>query len=121
MREAGEKNSQPIERATSQCNNAPSFTVQPQSTKERSTTQHENADRKGQCFFLDAPSELLCQWHSENAPGVNSAERDLDEDSRDRDYLTIIRAHRLIILELSTASLFVSHRDSLCRYARHNW
>ena len=51
MREAGEKNSQPIERATSQCNDARSFAVQPQSTKERGKAQHENADRKGQRYF----------------------------------------------------------------------
>jgi hypothetical protein len=60
---------------------------------------------------------LLCQWHSENAPSVNSTERNLEKHSRDRDYPTIIRAHSLIILELSTAPLLVSHRESLCRYA----
>ena len=51
MGEAGEKNSHPVKHATGQRNDARSFAVQPQSTKERGKSQHENADRKGQRYF----------------------------------------------------------------------
>src|SRR4029077_9176451 len=71
MREAGEKNSQPIKRATSQCNDAGSLAVQPQPAKERSTAQHENTNRKRERYFRDTPPELLCERDSENAPSID--------------------------------------------------
>ena len=49
--EAGEKNSQPIEGSAGQRNNARSFAVQPQATKERGTSKDKNANRKRQCYF----------------------------------------------------------------------
>src|ERR1700736_5552063 len=100
MREAGEKNSDSIKRATGQCHDARSFAVQPQSAEERGKSQHKNADRKRQRYFRNAPTELLREWRSENAPCINGAKRDLKEHSRDCDYPAIIRAHDLIIAGL---------------------
>src|ERR1700682_3250503 len=100
MREAGERNSEPIERAAGQCNDARPRAVQPQATEERSKPQDKNADRKRQRYFRDAPAELLRERRAENAPGIDRTERDLEEHARDCDYPAIIRAHDLIIMGL---------------------
>ena len=46
MSEAGEKNSQPIERTTGQRDHARSFAVQPQAAEKCSKAQDKDADRK---------------------------------------------------------------------------
>jgi hypothetical protein len=51
MCEAGEKNSQPIESTTGQCDDAWSFAVQPKATEEGGKSQDKNADRKCQRYL----------------------------------------------------------------------
>src|SRR5205807_10120597 len=58
MREAGEKNSQSIERPARQCNDARPFSIQPQATKERGNAQDKNADRERQHNLRNPPPEL---------------------------------------------------------------
>src|SRR6266850_3872735 len=93
MREAGEKDSQTVESAAGQCDDARSFAIQPQAAEERSEAKNKNADRKGQRYFGDAPTELFREWNAENAPGVDRAQRDLQKHSRDCDDPAIARSH----------------------------
>src|SRR6267143_4757818 len=93
MREAGEKDSQTVKRATSQCDDARSPAIQPQAAEERSKSKNKNADRKGQRDFGNAPAELFREWDTENAPGVYRAQRDLQKHSRDCDDPAIARSH----------------------------
>ena len=71
MREAGEKNSQAIERPAGQGNDARPPAIQPQATKERGDAQDKNADRERQRYFRNAPAELLRERYTENAPGID--------------------------------------------------
>src|SRR5437667_12854229 len=121
MREAGEKNSQGIERPARERNHARPFSIQPKATEKRGNAQHKNADRERQRYFRNTPAELLRERDTKNAPGINRTQRDLEKHSRDCDYPAIIRTHRLIILALLTASLLVSYRGSLCRCTNAPW
>src|SRR5258708_23122616 len=93
MGEAGEKDSQTVEGAAGQRDDARSFAIQPQAAEERSKPKNKNADRKGQRDFGDAPTELFREWKAENAPGVDRAHRDLQKHSRDCDDPAIARSH----------------------------
>ena len=70
MGEAGEKNSQPIERAAAQRNDARPFSIQPEAPEERGKSQDENTDRKRQGYLRNAPSKLFRQRDAENAPAM---------------------------------------------------
>src|ERR1700732_1993872 len=98
MREAGEKNSQAIEYAAGQCHDSRSFAVQPQTTEERSNAQDKNADRKRQRYFRNAPTELLRKRNTENAPGIDGTQRNLEEDTCDCDYPSIISSHKFLLM-----------------------
>src|SRR5580700_8355713 len=115
MREAGEKNSQPVESAPSQGNDAGSFAVQPKAAEERGKSQDKNADREGQCDFGNTPPKLLRQRDTENAPSVDRAERDLQKHACNCDYPTIIRSHGSITTELSKCHSLETRRRSPCR------
>src|SRR5260370_32104586 len=93
MREAGEKDAEPVEPAAAQRDNARSFAIQPQAAEERRKSQNENTDRKRQGYLRDAPSELLRERRAENAPGIDCTQRDLETHSRHRDYPAITRSH----------------------------
>src|SRR6266404_5646032 len=99
MREAGEEDSQTVESAAGQCDDARSFAIQPQATEECSKSKNKNADRKGQRDFGNAPAELFREWNTENAPGVDRAQRNLQKHSGDCDYPAIARSHGSIIAE----------------------
>src|ERR1700719_2777622 len=96
MREAGEKDSQTVKRATSQCDDARSFAIQPQAAEERGKPKNKNADGKGQRDFGNAPAKLFREWNAENAPGVDRAQRDLQKHSGDCNQPTIARSHGLV-------------------------
>src|ERR1700731_1553308 len=117
MGETGEKNSEPVERTASQCNDARPFAVRPETAEERGKSQNENADRKREGYLRNAPSELLRERRAENAPRIDRTERDLEEHSRDRDYPAIIGSHRLIITALSQHHSWELHRRLPCRCA----
>src|SRR5438874_3619440 len=97
MGEVGEKNSQSIERAAAQRNDARPFSIQPEAPEERGKSQDENTDRKRQGYLRNAPSKLFRQRDAENAPGIDGAERDLEKHSRDGDYPPIVCSHKLLL------------------------
>src|SRR5258707_106519 len=101
MREAGEKDSQAVKRAAGQCDDARSFAIQPQAAEERGKSKNKNADRKGQRDFGNAPAKLFREWDTENAPGIDRAQRDLQKYSGDCDDPAIARWHGSTIAELS--------------------
>src|SRR6266403_3371347 len=101
MREAGEEDSQTVEGAAGQCDDARSFAIQPQAAEERSKSKNKDADRKGQRDFGNAPAKLFREWNTENAPGVYCAQRNLQKHSRDCDDPAIARSHGSTIAELS--------------------
>src|SRR5438552_7687434 len=117
MREAGEKDSQAVKRATSQCDDARSLAIQPQAAEERSKPKNKNADRKGQRYFGDAPAELLREWDTENAPGIDRAESDLQKHSSDCDDPATARSHALITMELPKCRPWESRRRLPCRFS----
>src|SRR4029077_835956 len=93
MREAGEKDSQTVEGAAGQRDDARAFAIQPQAAEEGSKSKNTNTNREGQRDFGDAPTELFRQWNAENAPGVDRAQRDLQKNSGDYDDPAIPRSH----------------------------
>src|SRR6267154_1385887 len=115
MGEAGEKNSESVKRASGQCNNAWPCAIQPQTAEERGKSKNENADREGQGYFRNAPAELFRKRDTEDAPGIDRAERDLQTHSCDCNYPTIIRLHDLITAALPKCHSWGSRRRSPCR------
>src|SRR5207302_1211303 len=57
--EARQENTEAIECSAGQRDNAGSFSVHPQPAEERSETEHEDADSKGECDLRNTPSKLL--------------------------------------------------------------
>jgi hypothetical protein len=57
--------------------------------KKSRHTVHKKADRKGQGYFGTAPSKLLGERNAKYAPGIDSAQRGLQEDTSDTNIPTI--------------------------------
>jgi hypothetical protein len=57
--------------------------------KKSRHTEHKKADRKGYGDFGTAPSKLLGERNAKYAPGIDSAQRGLQEDTSDTNIPTI--------------------------------
>jgi hypothetical protein len=48
-------------------------------------------------YFRDAPAELLRERDTENAPGIDRTQRDLEKHSRDCNRPSVISSHKFLL------------------------
>jgi len=126
-REARQKNAEAIERSPGERDDPRPFSIHPQTAKERSEAEHENADGEGERDLRNAPAKLFRQRDAKHTPRVNGAQHDLEKHTGYRDHPAIRsfhNSHRRLHLQTNRAVTedWLAHRAFEARFiTRRNW
>src|SRR5260370_903091 len=71
IRQAGEKNTETIQRPTGHCYDTRADTLQPQAAEERREAKHHNGNREGERDLRNGPIKPFGQRYPKDAPGIH--------------------------------------------------
>ena len=84
-REAGQEDSCSVKDSSGEGDLSRAGAAHPQASNERGKSQREDGDRERQRNLRNRPAECFGERDAEDAPGIDGAERDLNDDASNCD------------------------------------